>query len=88
MPGQRPVEFDALAGQGPMLLPPGLWPELSAREREVVRLVLAGHPSSGIAVNLGITPGTVKNHRRRIYGKLDITTERELFLQYIDGLAG
>ncbi|TGQ88614.1 response regulator transcription factor, partial [Mesorhizobium sp. M1C.F.Ca.ET.204.01.1.1] len=26
--------------------------------------------------------GTVKNHRRRIYEKLDITTERELFLQF------
>ena len=24
----------------------------------------------------------MKNHRRRIYEKLDITTERELFLQF------
>lgn len=78
----------APAGQGPLRLPPGLWPDLSARERDVVRLVLAGHPTAGIAGKLGITPGTVKNHRRRIYGKLDITTERELFLQYIDGLGG
>jgi DNA-binding CsgD family transcriptional regulator len=59
-----------------------LWPELSARERELVQLVLAGHPTATIAQRLGITVGTVKNHRRRIYEKLDITTERELFLQF------
>jgi DNA-binding CsgD family transcriptional regulator len=63
-------------------LPPSLWPELSARERELATLILAGHPSATIAERLGITPGTVKNHRRRIYAKLDITTERELFLQF------
>lgn len=63
-------------------IPEELWPELSARERELVGLVLAGHPSATIAARLQITPGTVKNHRRRIYQKLDITTERELFLQF------
>lgn len=63
-------------------IPPGLWPELSSRERELVQLVLAGHPTASIAERLGIAVGTVKNHRRRIYDKLDITTERELFLQF------
>ena len=63
-------------------IPAGLWPELSSRERELVQLVLAGHPTASIAERLGIAVGTVKNHRRRIYDKLDITTERELFLQF------
>lgn len=63
-----------------------LWPDLTARERELVSLVLAGHPTSAIAERLSITPGTVKNHRRNIYQKLEITTEREMFLQYIDSL--
>lgn len=63
-------------------IPDSLWPELSLRERELVQLVLAGHPTANIAERLGITVGTVKNHRRRIYDKLDITTERELFLQF------
>ena len=58
-------------------VPAGLWTDLSARERDIVRLVLAGHPTAGIAKRLGIAPGTVKNHRRRIYDKLDITSERE-----------
>ncbi len=63
-------------------IPDSLWPELSLRERGLVRLILAGHPTANIADRLGITVGTVKNHRRRIYEKLDITTERELFLQF------
>ena len=63
-------------------VPAELWPELSARERELVQLALAGHPTATIAQRLGITVGTAKNHRRRIYEKLDITTERELFLQF------
>ncbi len=70
--------------QNATLLPADLWPELSARERELVKLILAGHPTAGIARKLGITAGTVKNHRLHIYKKLDITTERELFLQYIE----
>lgn len=66
-------------------IPAGLWPELSARERQLVTLILAGHPTAAIAKRLGITVGTAKNHRRRIYEKLDITTERELFLQFFHG---
>lgn len=78
-PGEAPVL------RGAVQLPAGLWPSLSSRERQIVQLVLAGHPTAGIAARLGIAAGTVKNHRRNIYGKLDITTERELFLQFLDG---
>ena len=63
-------------------IPAGLWPDLSAREKELAELILSGHPTATIAERLGITVGTVKNHRRRIYEKLDITTEREMFLQF------
>lgn len=69
-------------------IPEGLWPELSLRERELVQLILAGHPTANIAERLGITVGTVKNPRRRICEKLDITTERELFLQFFQHRAG
>ena len=65
----------------------GLWPELTQREHEVVTLVLAGHASRDIAKRLGISPGTVRNHRLSIYGKLDITSEREVFLAYLDRIA-
>jgi DNA-binding CsgD family transcriptional regulator len=63
-------------------IPGGLWPELSLREKELAQLILSGHPTATIAERLGITIGTVKNHRRRMYEKLDITTEREMFLQF------
>jgi DNA-binding CsgD family transcriptional regulator len=63
-------------------------PELSARERQLVQYIVGGHPNAVIAKKLGITSGTAKNHRHSIYDKLDITTERELFLQYIDHVDG
>lgn len=65
-----------------------LWPELSPRERHIVGLILEGHPTAAIAGKLALARGTVKNHRRNIYTKLDITTERELFLRYFDSTGG
>jgi DNA-binding CsgD family transcriptional regulator len=61
---------------------------LTPREADVVRLILKGYPTALIAEQLDLSRGTVKNHRRRIYDKLDITTERELFLMYIDAAVG
>ena len=62
------------------------WPDLTAREGEIVRLILDGLSSSAIALRLGISHGTVKNHRARLYGKLAITSERELFLGYLKAI--
>lgn len=56
---------------------------LTPREAEVVGLVLQGYPNGRIAEKLGLSSGTVKNHRWRLYYKLDITTERELFLRFL-----
>ncbi len=53
---------------------------LTQREISICHLALRGFPSASIAEQLGIAVGTVKNHRKSIYRKLDITTERELFL--------
>jgi len=61
---------------------------LSPRERQIVQLILKGYPTTSIAQKLGLSRGTVKNHRRRIYDKLDITSERELFLMYIEAAIG
>ncbi|MBO9451963.1 helix-turn-helix transcriptional regulator [Tropicibacter sp. R16_0] len=54
--------------------------QLTQREISICQLALRGFPSASIAEQLGIAVGTVKNHRKSIYRKLDITTERELFL--------
>jgi DNA-binding NarL/FixJ family response regulator len=48
--------------------PPG--PALSAREREVVRLVAEGHSTKQIAARLGISAKTVEFHRGRAMRKL------------------
>jgi DNA-binding CsgD family transcriptional regulator len=61
---------------------------LTPRERQIVMLTLEGHPIAGIAKRLGVAAGTIKNHRLRVYQKLDITTERELFLTHMQHLQG
>lgn len=60
--------------------------DLTPREAEIVKLILLGFPNSKIAERLGVSAGTVKNHRWRLYYKLDITTERELFHQFLTAL--
>ena len=42
---------------------------LTSRQREVLDLVLDGHPSKNIAVDLGISQRTVDNHRAAIMRK-------------------
>ena len=68
--------------------PFGWMDRLTPRERQIVLLTLEGHPIAGIAKRLGLQCGTVKNHRLRLYQKLDITTERELFLMHMRHMRG
>jgi two-component system CheB/CheR fusion protein len=42
---------------------------LTARQRQILNLVLAGHPSKNIAADLGISQRTVDNHRAAIMRK-------------------
>lgn len=60
---------------------------LSPREREVVGLVLRGHSSDSISKVLGISPGTVKVHRKNIYAKLGIMSQSELFSIFLNALS-
>lgn len=59
---------------------------LTARECEIVRMVLRGHSSESIGRHCGITTGTVKIHRKNIYAKLGISTQSELFSLFISEL--
>lgn len=52
---------------------------LTPRERQIVRLILAGHDNAGIALQLGIGQGTLRNHRKRLHKKLGLHAERDLF---------
>jgi DNA-binding CsgD family transcriptional regulator len=44
---------------------------LSARQRQIMELVLAGHSSKNIAADLGISQRTVENHRASIMKKTE-----------------
>ncbi|HYE96855.1 MAG TPA: response regulator transcription factor [Rubricoccaceae bacterium] len=50
---------------------------LSAREREVLRLIARGLDNAAIAGHLFISESTVKNHVTNIYGKLDVRSRAE-----------
>jgi DNA-binding NarL/FixJ family response regulator len=47
---------------------------LTSRQREILLLVASGHQVSEIAEMLAISPGTVENHKRRVYAKLNATS--------------
>lgn len=57
---------------------------LTAREGEIVNLVLQGHSSESIGRALGISVGTVKVHRRNIHHKLGIHSQAGLFARFIE----
>lgn len=60
---------------------------LTDRESQVVQLFLHGHSTKSIAERLGISPETVKLHRKNSYAKLDVSSQAELFYLFIDSLA-
>jgi two-component system CheB/CheR fusion protein len=47
---------------------------LTSRQREIMHLVLAGHPSKNIAADLAISQRTVENHRAAIMRKAGVSS--------------
>jgi two-component system response regulator NreC len=58
---------------------------LSAREREVVRLIAAGYTNAEIAEQMHIAERTVKTYRARAIGKLGFSSRAEI-TSYVRGL--
>lgn len=59
---------------------------LTPREIEVVEYTLKGHSAEATGLALGISPGTVRIHRRNIYAKLRIGSQGDLFSRFIAAL--
>lgn len=60
--------------------------ELSEREKEVTHLLLKGLPPKSVGRMLKIAPGTVRNHIKRIYIKLDVRSQAELLALFFETL--
>ena len=71
----NPGGCDTIRGEGNM--------GLTAREREVARLIAGGHSSKQIAADLGISFRTVVCHRFRIFQKLGVSNTAELVGQAV-----
>ncbi len=52
---------------------------LSARERQVMEMLLAGKRPKVIAFDLGLSENTVATHRTRLLGKIGVAENLELF---------
>jgi DNA-binding CsgD family transcriptional regulator len=59
---------------------------LSERESEVTRLLLKGLAPKYVSRQLGIAPGTVRNHIKHIYGKLNVRSQAALVALFIAAL--
>jgi DNA-binding CsgD family transcriptional regulator len=74
----------------PGLMPGHLYPMavLTARDRDVIALVLAGHTNAEIARRLNIQLQTLKNALSAIYDKLGVSTRLQLAVLLLrDGVA-
>lgn len=60
---------------------PADYVSLSPRQRELLRLVLAGHSNDEIARDLGISRKTVESHLSRLFGRFGTGSRTELALR-------
>ncbi|KAA8998449.1 LuxR family transcriptional regulator [Affinibrenneria salicis] len=59
---------------------------LTPREAEIVGYILKGYSAKATSLALGISPGTVRIHKRNLYVKLRIGSQGELFSRFIRAL--
>lgn len=52
---------------------------LTPRQADVALLILQGHSSASIALELGVSPQTVKVFRRQLYARCGLSSQAELF---------
>ena len=62
-------------------LPPQAFPELTARERELLELLARGHSNQAIADQLGLRHKTVRNHVSNIFSKLQVADRAQAIVR-------
>lgn len=68
--------------------PAEAFPELTAREREVLDLIAAGHSNEVIATRLVVSRKTVRNHVSNIFSKLQVAGRAEAIIRARDAGMG
>ncbi|CAG0963405.1 HTH-type quorum sensing-dependent transcriptional regulator RpaR [Methylophilaceae bacterium] len=56
---------------------------LTQREMEILHWVKMGKTNTEISMILGISPNTVKNHLKRVFSKLDVTSRAQAVAAYM-----
>ncbi len=74
----RLMEF--FAGLSPVAAP-GIFPELTEREHEVLELIARGHNNQEIAERLVIANKTVRNHVSNIFSKLQVADRAQAIIR-------
>ena len=65
----------------------GLMARLTAREREVMGLVMAGLSNKEMARKLGVSPKTIEAHRAKLYTKMRADSLADLVRKGLEGAA-
>ena len=77
--------FAAVPRAGDAPPPAPVLPELSDRERDILKLIAQGYTNPAIAERLILSPKTVRNHVSNIFGKLQVSSRAEAILRARDG---
>ena len=75
---QRLIDFFARSGGTQPALP---FPELTDRERDILRLIAQGHSNSEIAQTLVLSLKTVRNYISNIFSKLHVADRAQAIVR-------
>ena len=64
------------------------FPELTAREREILDLLASGRRTAAIAERLFLSPKTVSNHLTNVFAKLEVADRTEAIIRAREGGLG
>lgn len=75
---RRLVDFFAAAAQGPTSAP---FPELTAREQQILALIARGHANAQIAESLALSSKTVRNYVSNIFTKIQVVDRSQAIVK-------